>query len=321
MYTPEFEVQCTLVNYGLWHMRRSAILAQQAQVSADVDENAAKTILKSLKVAAGVFGAVDQRQKAKLAYDPNTDFDERLIKAKVVQCLAEAQEIILERARQKKHKPELIAQIARHIHDQYQAVIDDLKTMDAKDIDALLAYFNFKKSFHEGYMLTFTGIKLFAEEKCGDSIKAFQQAREALKESASFAKKFTRSGYKRLSYHTDNMAHDATEHKIFRELSESPEACPSSRRFLVLAMLIAIRSCPSLRAGSRRGRGKGRARERLYLLPQDPRRQDRGLRAQGPRAGVLSTTAAHRHKSESMLTRMQCCLPPNCSPRNLFSLP
>lgn len=217
MYQAEFEVQCMLLNYALWHMRRSAHLAQQGQISVDVDENSAKTILKSLRVAAGVFQAVDQRQKGKLAYDPNTDYDERLIKGKILQCLAEAQEITLERARQKKHKPELIAQLARHIQEQYQATLDDIKTMEDKDVETLRAYLQFKASFHEAYMLTYWGMKLFSEEKCGESIKAFQQARDALRDSIGFAKKFNRSGYKKFSYHT-NMAHDPTDHKLFKEL-------------------------------------------------------------------------------------------------------
>ncbi len=45
-------------------------------------------------------------------YNPNTDFDERFVRCMAALLLAEAQEVTIERARNKGHKADLIAGLA-----------------------------------------------------------------------------------------------------------------------------------------------------------------------------------------------------------------
>lgn len=104
------ELICVLLNIGLWHCLHANKLGESGD-----DEDSKKETYRALRIASSYFSYVERDQIQLYPYSPNTDFDERIIKCLARQCLAEAQEVTVERARAKEHSDELIAGIAQSV--------------------------------------------------------------------------------------------------------------------------------------------------------------------------------------------------------------
>jgi len=207
------DIVCMIQNVGLWHCMHASTLG--GAVTAGKDEDVSKKVYHSLRAAASFFNCIERDQLRDMAHEPNSDFDERLIKCMAEQCLAEAQEVTAERARTKAYKPPVIAGIAHDQYDRFNRALTLLKTMDEKKVHVLQAYLTFKAHFYSAYALCYTGMQLFSEEKCGQSINVFRRAKvdlDACREKAeAFRSAAAKSGTK-----LDSI----TEMESFKELSK-----------------------------------------------------------------------------------------------------
>lgn len=94
----------------------------------------------------------------------------------------------------------------------------------------LKAYLQFKSKFYLAYTYTYVGQQLFAEEKCGDSLKAYQQAQAALSEAEALGKAYKRATVSRWSYHSPGPL-TACDHTVFTTLQKTLRgAADKSRR-------------------------------------------------------------------------------------------
>eukprot|EP00045_Choanoeca_perplexa_P006768 m.58573 g.58573 ORF g.58573 m.58573 type:complete len:444 (-) comp13774_c0_seq2:87-1418(-) len=188
----DFELDNITLNMGIWLMKHAAWVVEYADNSADGDA-AAKDIFASLKEAAGIFQYFLQRNRSEIAYAPNTDFDERILEVRMHQCLAEAQEVTLDRARQLKHAPALISAVARDLYDKFQAAADALTSMEVKMAKRLRLYLAFKAKFYQAFMYTYAGLDAFANEKCGDALAFYNASKAALAAAKELGQAYTRA--------------------------------------------------------------------------------------------------------------------------------
>ena len=84
-----FEKMCVLTNLGLWLAKHAT---KQAQTNSE-DDSVISSIYHSLRLSAAVFEFILKDELKIYPYSPNTDFDERIIESRVIQLLAEAQEV------------------------------------------------------------------------------------------------------------------------------------------------------------------------------------------------------------------------------------
>lgn len=190
------EITCMLINVGLWYCLHAE--HQGTDKKAREDEESSKKIYHAYRHAASYFEHVARDQLKKLQYEPNTDFDERIIQAMGIQCLAEAQEVTTERAQRKGYKPNLIAGLARDEYDRFSQALAMISTMDQKNVYVLKAYLEFKAQYYAAFALCYTGKHLFQEEKCGNAVKALRQAKTELDnckvKAQSFRKALSKAG-------------------------------------------------------------------------------------------------------------------------------
>ncbi|EDQ90284.1 uncharacterized protein MONBRDRAFT_32015 [Monosiga brevicollis MX1] len=188
----DFEIDQVTLNYAIWLTKHAAWIIDYADTSVEGND-AAKDIFNSLKEAAGVFQYFLQRTRSEIAYNPNTDFDERMLDVRLQQAIAEAQEVTLDRGRQLGHKPGLLSSIARDLSEKFQNAADALTSMDNIVAKRLRAYCNFKAAFYRAYMYCYAGLAYFQEEKCGDALGCYQGAAAAIEEAKTHAKAFSRA--------------------------------------------------------------------------------------------------------------------------------
>jgi len=212
-----FEANNMTINYGLWFMKHAAAVADTLTPHPNETDDSAKEIFNALRRAAGVFQYLLSQHRAELAYLPNSDFDERIMEVRVQQCIAEAQEITLERARTKGHKNTLIAALARDEHEKYLQAADSLNSMDNLWAKRLRTFLLFKAMFFQAYMYTYNGIQLFSEEKCGDSISSLQAAEKALQEARQASKAFVKIPIPAATMHSQAPP-DPSIHPAFKNL-------------------------------------------------------------------------------------------------------
>ena len=191
------DIVCMLMNVGLWHCLHASTLAGSAPSSDEaVAEETSKRIYHALRAASAYFQHVERDQLKLLTYEPNTDFDERIVKCMAAQCLAEAQEVTTQRARKKGYKPQLVAGIARDEFDRFEAALVLLATMDDKRVGPLKSYLQFKSAFYGAFALCYTGIHLFQEEKVGASVKALTKATDEINKARELSIAYRRAAAK-----------------------------------------------------------------------------------------------------------------------------
>jgi hypothetical protein len=127
-----------MINVGLWHCMHAGQLG--GALSAGKDEEASKQVYHALRAAASFFNCVERDHLSQLPHEPNTDFDERLIKSMAEQCLAEAQEVTTERARTKQYKAPVMAGLAHDQYDRFNRALALLKTMDEKRVYGVFVF-------------------------------------------------------------------------------------------------------------------------------------------------------------------------------------
>ncbi|CAK8692384.1 unnamed protein product [Clavelina lepadiformis] len=184
----EFDFINMGINVALWHTKHAAKLAAQAEIKMED----AKEIHTSLKKAAGLFKEFKDNHIGRLSNPPEkcSDMDPMVLECYIMCCQAEAQEVTIARAVEKKHKASLIAGLANETSKYFQMADDFLKSHDQSIVGKWRKYLQLKETFYKSYALCYYGGALLAEEKCGDSIRCLQDSTELLSKSSSLCKEY-----------------------------------------------------------------------------------------------------------------------------------
>eukprot|EP00053_Salpingoeca_punica_P018557 m.182404 g.182404 ORF g.182404 m.182404 type:complete len:468 (+) comp17459_c2_seq5:319-1722(+) len=212
----QFEIGSVLFNVALAFMNRATSLAMGT-----ADEDVAKDIYLSLRRAAGLFEAVLASEKL-VPFAPSTDLDGCTLRGLRLEALAEAQEVTLERARQKQHKPELIAGIALDTSMKFEAAVHELEGVSAITAFPLRNYLTFKAQFYKAYANCYKGQAMFNEEKCGLACKYYEQAAAALQQARKASERYASSTTSGFTYRTQ--IPNLPEHIIFVTLEKTLKA-------------------------------------------------------------------------------------------------
>lgn len=173
------ELICCLLNVGLWHCLYAS---RQLESATEDNEEAMKNVYRALLAASGYFSYVESDQISKFNYEQTHnkkkvyDLDPKMLKCMAEQLLAEAQEVTVNRAREKGHADELVAALALNERDRFVESKKHIETMDPKLVEDIWSYFDFKIDYYEAYALCFNGDFLFKQEKAGDAIKCYREA-------------------------------------------------------------------------------------------------------------------------------------------------
>lgn len=183
-----FELLSMGFNVALWYTKYASRLAGKE----DITEDEAKTVHKSLKVAAGIFKHLKESHIPKLITpaEKGRDLESRVIDAYIIQCQAEAQEVTIARAIELKHNPSLIAALAQETANFYKRVDQTLSSLDAVYIAKWRSYTQLKMCFYMAYVYCYHGQTLLSADKCGDSIRSLQESEKLYGKAEALCKEY-----------------------------------------------------------------------------------------------------------------------------------
>ncbi|KAH0622679.1 hypothetical protein JD844_025186 [Phrynosoma platyrhinos] len=173
-----FELISMGFNVALWYTKYASRLAGKE----DITEDEAKDVHRSMKIAAGIFKHLKESHIPKLItpIEKGRDLEARLIDCYIIQCQAEAQEVTIARAIELKHNPGLIAALAYETANFYQRSDQMLSSLDPAYTMKWRKYLQLKSCFYMAYAYCYHGQTLLASDKCGESIRALQEAEKSL---------------------------------------------------------------------------------------------------------------------------------------------
>lgn len=205
-----FELISICQEYALWLTKHAAQICAKEDPSLD-DAKKAHTCLRR---AAGVFKAMDSEYTSRLLDKPQpaSDLDSRVVQAFILQCTAEAQEITIARAIELKHNASLISALAYETSQTFLSAASAIKSIDPPIVGKWMKYFVFKSVFYETYAYVYHGDNLLSLEKCGDAIRALQEAEKTYQAAVAVCKE-----YEKLK--GPGKSAKPQEHLFFRKLS------------------------------------------------------------------------------------------------------
>ena len=205
-----FELISICQEYALWLTKHAAQICAKEDPSLD-DAKKAHTLLRR---AAGVFKAMDSEYTSRLLDKPQpaSDLDSRVVQAFILQCTAEAQEITIARAIELKHNASLISALAYETSQTFLSAASAIKSIDPSLVGKWMKYFVFKSVFYETYAYVYHGDNLLSLEKCGDAIRALQEAEKNYQAAVAVCKE-----YEKLK--GPGKSAKPQEHLFFRKLS------------------------------------------------------------------------------------------------------
>jgi hypothetical protein len=187
----QFELASILMETAIWLIKYGARIAAKE----DINETDAKTVHKSFKQAGGIFERV--RMEAEKLLDPaspGSDMDSHIIECYQLQCRAEAQEVTIARAVMLKHKPSLVAALAKDTKDFFSEADKQLAAVKNNQIvGKWRKYLQLKEVFYTSYMYCYHGLQLLSEEKCGEAIKCLQESKQEFLRCERYCKDYKNS--------------------------------------------------------------------------------------------------------------------------------
>jgi len=162
------------VNVGLWYSKYAARLAAKEEIGMED----AKMIHTCLRKAAGIFKEIKDNQLSLLTNPPEktSDLDPSILEAYVLSSQAEAQEVTIARAVEKKHSAKLIAGLANETAKLFQQADDSLKTREQLVVMKWRKYLQLKQAFYSSFATCYYGVSLLDTEKCGESVRVLQDS-------------------------------------------------------------------------------------------------------------------------------------------------
>jgi len=183
-----FELISICQEYALWLTKHAAMIGAKD----DPTEADAKKAYTCLRKAAGVWSKLESEYYHRLLEKPPdaSDIDQRITKAYVQQSIAEAQEITIARAISQGHSPSLISSLAYETSQTFLSAASAIKAIDPSLTGKWVKYFVFKSVFYETYAYVYHGENLLQQEKCGDAIRALQEAEKTYQATLAVCKEY-----------------------------------------------------------------------------------------------------------------------------------
>ncbi|KAI3379870.1 hypothetical protein SNEBB_002086 [Seison nebaliae] len=180
-----YDVVNICFDVALWYMKHAAMIAATTKDTTE-DNEAAKSMHKSLKMSGGIFKYIQDQGRSlvigQLAgtedqiVQPGYDLDNSILTAYIHQCMAEAQEVTISRALEMKHSNKLIAGLAWNTSISFRTSFDALSSIDDSTKNKWQLYFKLKSEFYKSYASCFQGMQLLEDNQAGAAVKALQEA-------------------------------------------------------------------------------------------------------------------------------------------------
>lgn len=205
-----YELVSVLQNTAFWYMKHASKIAAQEEVSMDE----AKLVHRSLRRGAGLLKYAQDEWVNKLLESPApmSDCDPRVHTAYLNQATAEAQEVTIARAIELKHNAGLISALSNETSKMFTTAADSIASLDEKTFGHWAQYLRLKAAFYASYAYNYSGQNLLNQDKCGDGIRALQEAKKKYEEAGQLCKDYS---------HTKGPGTQAKpeKHQFFRRLA------------------------------------------------------------------------------------------------------
>jgi len=178
-----YEKVCILFNYA------ALCTGMSASQNLDSEEGLQKAN-KKLQVAAGIFQALKDRVVGAIEQDPTPDLEPETLSVLTALCLAQAQEMVVQKALKDKMKDNIVAKLSAHADDLYA---DVLKNMQKESVRGLwdrdwLPIVSGKQALYNGIAQYHQSRVCNADKSIGEEISRLQYSVELFNAAA------TRSG-------------------------------------------------------------------------------------------------------------------------------
>jgi len=180
-----YEMVCVLFNY--------AALCTQIAASQNLDsEDGLQKGNKKLQAAAGAFSALKDRVVGAIEQEPTPDLEPEALSLLSALCLAQAQELVVQKALKDRMKDSIVAKLAKHADDLFA---DVLKNMQKESVRSLwdkdwVPVVSGKQALYNGLAQYHQSRKCNADKAVGEEISRLQYALElftAAEKRAGFA--------------------------------------------------------------------------------------------------------------------------------------
>lgn len=182
-----YELISIAQEYALWLTKHASYVCSKGEYNA-TDAKKAHTALRK---AAGIFDEMDAGYLNRLVQQEgrktNSDLDSKVCTAYQLQWLAEAQEITIFIAIERKHSPSLISSLAYETSRSFLSAADIVKSLDSPK---WLKYLMFKALFYETHAWTHHAENLLSLERCGDALKVMEEAKRLLDSTLLVCKEY-----------------------------------------------------------------------------------------------------------------------------------
>jgi len=190
-----YEMVATLFNYG-------AMCTQVAAAQNLESEEGLKKANKHLQTAAGIFNQLKDRVVAAIEQEPTPDLEPETLTLLSAICLAQAQELVVQKALKDKMKESIIAKLSKHADDLFS---DVLKNMQKESVRSLwdkdwVAVVSGKQALYNGLAQYHQSRVCNAEKAIGEEISRLQYALElftAAEKRAGYTIGCSKDWYKR----------------------------------------------------------------------------------------------------------------------------
>ncbi|KAA0185321.1 hypothetical protein HAZT_HAZT003254 [Hyalella azteca] len=184
-----FELVSVLQNAAFWYFKHAAKVAAQDDVSSDE----AKEVHRSLRRGAGLLQHAQNEWLPHLLQQPlaGSDGDPRVHTAYLNQATAEAQEVTIARAVELKHNAGLISALCHETSKMFTTAADSLASLDHKIFGHWMNYLRLKAAFYLAYAYNYSGENLLNQDKCGEAIRALQEAKKSYEGAAALCKEYS----------------------------------------------------------------------------------------------------------------------------------
>jgi len=185
-----FEMLSILQNASFWYLKHAAAVAGAEEVK----QEEAKEVHRSLRRGAGLLQEAGQ-WAGHLLQQPlkGSDADPRVCAAYVGQATAEAQEVTIARAVEQKHSPALVSALSHETSKLFTTAADSVAPLDDKIFGHWVYYLKLKAAFYMCYAYTYAGENLLAMNKCGESVRALQEAKRFYETAVSLCKDYAQT--------------------------------------------------------------------------------------------------------------------------------
>ncbi|XP_071515466.1 BRO1 domain-containing protein BROX-like isoform X2 [Panulirus ornatus] len=186
-----FELVSVLQNAAFWYMKHASKISAQEEVSMDE----AKIVHRSLRRGAGLLKYANEEWVNKLLESPEggSDSDPRVHTAYLNQATAEAQEVTIARAIELKHNAGLISALSNETSKMFTTAANAISSLEEKKFGHWTTYLNLKAAFYAAYAYNYAGQNMLNQDKCGEAIRALQEAKKKYEEAGDLCKEYART--------------------------------------------------------------------------------------------------------------------------------